>query len=380
VPCSPLYRLPAGRERGRDVGDGRGGDTARGQVARGLEVLVAVQQPGLRGRAVPAGPPELLVVRVQRGRRIGVQHPAHVRLVDPHAERDRGHDDAGRAAEERGHRVVPLAPGQPGVVERHPLARFGERVARRLRAGVRRRVDDPRAGEPGRRADKLLPLVGDRARAVHRQADVRPVEVADHHHGITQAEPPHDLLPHRRRGRRGQRQPDRRADRPRLRAEQHVVGPEVVAPLADQVGLVDGEQPRPRALQRLPGLGVGELLRRQEDERARVARGEQRRRACARRLLRVEHDRRQAGRPHMRELVVLQRDQRRDDDRRARSEHPGQLVDRRLPAPGRQHRQHVAAAGQRLRRAQLSRPQLLEAEPLPGRAPRSRLRPAGRHR
>ena len=245
-----LARLLARRERGRDVGDGPDGDTARGQVARGVEVLVPVQQPGLRGRAVPAGPPELLVVRVQRGRRIGVQHPAHVRLVDPHAERDRGHDDAGRAAEERGHRVVPLAPGQPGVVERHPLACFGERVVRRLRAGVRRRIDNPRACEPVRRADKLLPLVGDRARAVHRQVDVRPVEVADHHHGIAQAEPPHDLLPYRRRGRRGQRQPDRRADRLGLRAEPHVVGPEVVAPLADQVRLVHGEQPRPRPLER----------------------------------------------------------------------------------------------------------------------------------
>ena len=237
---------------------------------------------------------------------------------------------------------------------------------RGLRAGVRRRVDDPRAGEPGRRADKLLLLVGGRARAVHRQVDVRPVEVADHHHGIAQAEPPHDLLPHRRRGRRGQRQPDRRADRLGLRAEPHVVGPEVVAPLADQVRLVHGEQPRPRPLERSPGLGVRQLLRGQEDERTRVTRGEQRRRARTRRLLRVEHDRRQASRLQVRELVVLQRDQRRDDDRRPRSEHPGQLVDRRLPAAGGQHGQHVAAAGQRLRRTQLSRTQLLEAEPLTG--------------
>ena len=37
--------------------------------------------------------------------------------------------------------------------------------------------------------------------------------------------------------------------------EQHVVRPEVVAPLADQVRFVHDEQPRPRALERLPGLG-----------------------------------------------------------------------------------------------------------------------------
>ena len=235
---------------------------------------------------------------------------------------------------------------------------------RRLGAGVRRRVDDPRTGEPARRADKLLPLVGDGERAVHREVNVRPVEVADHHYGIAQAEPPHDFLPDRRRGRRGQRQPDRRANRLGLRAQQHVVGPEVVAPLADQVRFIDDEQPRPRALERLPGLRIRQLLRRQEDKRARLARGEQRRRARPGRLLRVQHDRRQAGRVQVGELIVLQRDQRRDDDGWPRPQHPGQLVDGRLPAAGGQHGQHVEAAGQRLHRAELSRTQPLEAEPL----------------
>ena len=46
-----------------------------------------------------------------------------------------------------------------------------------------------------------------------------------------------------------------------------------MAPLADQVRFVDDEQPRPPALERLPGLRVRQLLRGQEDERARVARG-----------------------------------------------------------------------------------------------------------
>ena len=239
-----------------------------------------------------------------------MQHPPHVRLVDSHAERDRRRDGPGRALEEGSHRLAAVPPGKPGVVERHLLARRGQRVMSRLRAGVRRRVDDPGAGELARRAHDLVLLVGERPHVPRREVDVRPVEVADHDLGIAQAEPPHDLLPHRRRGRRGQGQADRGPDRLSLGAEPHVVGTEVVAPLADQVGLVHHEQPRPGALYRLPGLAVRQLLRREEDERAGVARGQQRGRARTGRLLRVEDDRWQPGRMQVRDLIILQRDQR----------------------------------------------------------------------
>jgi len=51
------------------------------------------------------------------------------------------------------------------------------------------------------------------------------------------------------------------ADRLGLRAEPHVVRAEVATPLADQVRLVHHEQARPRALHRLAGLRVRQLLR-----------------------------------------------------------------------------------------------------------------------
>ena len=167
------------------------------------------------------------------------------------------------------------------MVERHLLARRGERVARRLRAGVGRGVDDPRAA----RARPPPPP----ARAACRRPSARraptggccgrsksPITTS----GSRRPSRRTISSPHRRRGGRGQRQPDRRAERLGLRAEPHVVRPEVVAPLADQVRLVHGEQPRPRAAQRLPGLCVAELLRREEDER-RPARTKQQRRARA---------------------------------------------------------------------------------------------------
>jgi hypothetical protein len=204
------------------------------------------------------------------------------------------------------------------VIQRHPLPGRLKCIVGRLRAGVRRRVDDPRPGELPRGADQFALLVSNGGHVPRRQMELRPVEVADHHYRIAQAEAGDDLLPHRRRGGRGQRQPDRRPERVGLRAEQQVIGPEVAAPLADQVSLVHREQHRP-----------------------------------------------QPRRPQVGQLIVLQRDQRRDDDGRPRPQHPGQLVDRRLAAAGRQHGQHITPAGQRLHRAQLPGTKLPEAQPLP---------------
>ena len=121
---------------------------------------------------------------------------------------------------------------------------------------------------------------------------MRSVEVADHHLGLAKAETAADLEPHGLRGRRGQSDPHRNFKRIRLRSQPHVVRAEVVTPLADQVRLVDHEQPRPRVLQRLPRARVAQLLGREEHERVRVARGSERRRVRTHRLMRVEDNRR----------------------------------------------------------------------------------------
>ncbi len=314
----------------------------------------------MRRLPVAAGAAELLVVRVERRRRVGMQHPAHVGLVDAHPERHRRGDDADRAVEEGRHRGTPLLRREPGVVERHLLTR--ERVLRRLGGGVRGGVDDPRPFELQRRGHQLPVLVLDRLQPPRRELDVRPVEVAHHDLGLAQAESPDDLVAHRLRGGGGERHPHRHLEVIRLRAQPHVVGPEVVPPLADQVRLVDGEQPRPGAPERVEGLVVGELLRREEDERAGSGGGGQRGRVLARGLVRVEHERFEACRPEMRQLVVLQRDQRRDDDRRPGPQQPGELVDGRLSASGRQHREDVAPFGRRGSGAQLSRAKPAEPE------------------
>ena len=203
---------------------------------------------------------------------------------------------------------------EPGVIERDLPTR--ERVVRRLGGGMRGGVDDPGPFEVRRRGGELAVLVLDRLQPPRRERDVRPVEVADHDLGLAQAEATDDLVAHRLRGGGRERDPHRHLEGIRLRAQPQVVGPEVVPPLADQVRLVDGEQPRLGAAERVERLPVGELLGREEDERVVLGGRGQRGRVLVRGLVRVEHDRFQARRPEMRQLVVLQRDQRRDDDRR----------------------------------------------------------------
>ena len=163
--------------------------------------------------------------------------------------------------------------------------------------------------------------------------------------GVAQPEPPADLAPHRRRGGRGERDPHAGAELVRLRAEPQVVRPEVLAPLADEVRLVDDEQSRPARRSAVAGLVVGELLGREEHELVRSAGLDERCRPRPRRLRRVQDRRRQARRAQVGELVVLERDQRRHDDGRPAAQQAGELVDRRLPAAGRQHREHVPPGG-----------------------------------
>ena len=67
-------------------------DVPAGEEAPQAEVLRAVEQHDLGGLAVAAGAPDLLVVGVQRLGDVGVEDPAHVGLVDAHAERGRRDD------------------------------------------------------------------------------------------------------------------------------------------------------------------------------------------------------------------------------------------------------------------------------------------------
>src|SRR6266516_4720515 len=123
------------------------------------------EQARVRVLLVAAGASQLLVVRIERRRRVRMEHPADVWLVDSHPERHSRRDDSRRAVEEGRHRLVPLSCRKPGVVERHPVPGSREHIPRRLRTSVGRRVHDPRAVELRCRALELSMLLLDRADA-----------------------------------------------------------------------------------------------------------------------------------------------------------------------------------------------------------------------
>ena len=200
----------------------------------------------------------------------------------------------------------------------------------------------------------------------HRQLDLGPVEVADHDLGIAQPKAPADLAAHgRRRGGR-ERYPHRCAQLLSLRSKPQVVRPEVPTPLADEVRLIDDEQSRACAAQHRAGLVIGELLGRDEHELVGVGCLDERRRPGTRRLRGIQHGSPKPRLPKVRQLVGLQRYQRRHDDRRPRAQQAGKLIDRGLATAGGQRRQHVPACGGGSNGPLLARPQPLEPKPIAG--------------
>jgi hypothetical protein len=200
------------------------------------------------------------------------------------------------------------------------------------------------------------------------QRDVRPVEPSDDLHRVGQSERPDDLLADVRRGGGGHRHHRRMSETLDDLPEPLIVGAEVVPPGGDAVGLVDRDQRRSGLHEPFDDVGLGELFRGQEHER----------RVPGRHLLQSRghgggrvhrHGAARVGLEQAGHLVTLERDQRRDDDRRSLEQQRGKLVDCRLAAPGRHDEQHVTPVEQVLHRLLLARSQLLPAEALPGRGP-----------
>ncbi len=231
-----------------------------------MQPLVAVlgEQQRPRRRTVAPRAARLLVVRLDRPRNALVADRAHVRLVDPHAERVRRHDDRQRAVHEPPlHRRALLAP-EPRVVHAdRAVERRRELDSELLGTRPRARVDDRRRRARRSQRGRDMAVLRHRRRARDdRERQVRAIEARRHAHRVAQAQPRLDVARDLRRGRR-RRRDDRLRRKPPCRVgEAEVVRAKVVPPLRDAMRLVDDEQPDPRALHRLDERRRGEALRR----------------------------------------------------------------------------------------------------------------------
>ena len=158
-----------------------------------------------------------------------------------------------------------------------------------------------------------------------------------------------------------------RAERARGVGEAEVVGPEVVPPLRDAVGLVDHEEPDARRAHPLEEAGRREALGRHvEEPQLAGQRPLERGGVGARVLLRVDerHAVAEPARAQRLHLVLHERHERRDHDRQVVAQEAGKLVAERLARAGGHDHEHVAARQRRLAGLALPGPEVAEAEEL----------------
>ncbi len=302
------------------------------------EILRAPEELCHRGFAVAAGAAGFLIIGLDRLGHGGVRHEANVRLVDAHAEGDGGdhHHILGRheiALVARAHAGV-----EPGVIGAYRAAAARD-LRRDLVGGVAGGgVDDASAGLIG---DERLELGGQPVAGRDGVADVRPVEAGDDQPIIGNAELLEDVGAGMRVRRSGEREPRHVRKGIEQRAQQTVIGAEVVPPFGDAMRLVDREQrERGRAQQATEALARGAFGRDIEQVQLAVA-------EAAHRLgaiivgggERRGFDAEPLGRA---DLIVHQRDQRRHNHGRAVPRQSRQLIAKRLARAGRHHRQCAA--------------------------------------
>ena len=326
-------------------------------------VAEAEEQQGLGGQTVAAAAPGLLVVALDGLGQVVVHDEAHVALVDAHAEGDRGDDHRDLVPREGVLDAPPLVRRQAGVVGGGVHAVGAELAGDLLGALAREAVDD--AGLAGVAGEELRELVQRLALVDHGVADVGPVEPGDVDGGVAQPEPRAHVVACLGVGRRRAGHDGHAGEQAAQLPELDVLGAEVVAPLADAVRLVDGEEgdaglETVDALEEALGherLG-GDV---QQVELAGVQ-GAQHAARLVRLERRVVGGGADAGRPQRVDLVLHQRDERRDDDAGAGPDHGRQLVTERLAAARGHEHERVAAGDQVVDDLLLMLPVLGEAE------------------
>lgn len=235
-----------------------------------------------------------------------------------------------------------------------------------------RRVDDAGLRLGGGALDDEPAPLGVLQVAADLQPDVGPVEAGDEDTRVAHAEPFDDVLPHRGRGGRGEREDRRAPEAPRGLGQPQVVGPEVVAPGGDALGLVHHEQRGVHLGQPVHHFVLGELLGRQVQEvHLALAHGRPGGVLLGGGQVGVDGDGRGAAVAvgQARDLVPLEGEERRDDHHRAGQQQAGDLVHGGLAGPGGHDDQGVPALQHPLHGRELLGTQLVPAEHLGGGLP-----------
>ncbi|EGY01901.1 hypothetical protein AZA_54302 [Nitrospirillum viridazoti Y2] len=312
-------------------------------LAQHDHILQAVQHQGVGGQAIAAGAAGFLIIGFQAFGRVHVHDESDVGLVDAHAEGDGRHHHHALALDEAvlvglAHRRV-----QAGMIGQGVQPLVLQPVGQRLHPGARQAIDDARVLRMVA-ADEVQQLPALIVLGRHAIGDVGPVEAGDELPRLAQSQALHDVGLGLRVGRGRQRDARHGGETLVQHRQLQVFRPEVVAPLADAVRLVQGEQADARPVQQLQEARGDQPLRRhvQQVQIAPLARP-----LHIQRLAPVQGGVQvggaHTGLPQRVHLVAHQGDQGTDDDGDARPRQGRDLETQRLAAAGGHQHQGVAA-------------------------------------
>ena len=329
-------------------------------------VAMMKEEHTLRRQPVAPGAARFLIVAFEVARQIVVNDGTHIGLVDAHAKGDRRHQYRHIVANEALLILTALLVGQTCVIGESANAVVLQQAGEFVDVAPRLTVDDH--GLLGSGAQQIeqftvrAPML-----APHLVRKVGPVEAGYMNVRLPQPELLQDVDAHTLGRGGGQRQHWRLRVALAQGAKLAVLGPEVVAPLADAVGLVNGQQREADMLRHL--IEKGEKVAAQQTlggdveqsdpprEHSLFALGTLVGAECA-----IEKGGGDAVGAQPIDLVLHQRDQRRDHHREARQQQRRQLIGERLPAAGRHQYKGVAAGQHMLDDLALARTELLMAE------------------
>ena len=327
------------------------------QVFGRRDVAGRKEQDAVGGSAVASGAAGLLIICLHALGHVAVDDVGNVRLVDAHAEGVRGDHDGAAVADEILLILPPLVRAESGVVARGGETAALQQLADLLDALARGTVDDaalvPAFFEQLEQRPALV------LRPQDLKAQVRPVKAGDDRHRVLQLQDADDVAAHLRRrrgGEGGQGGPPRQL----LQKVQNfqIARAEILPPLGDAVRLVDREQRDLQLLrERAEAVGQQPLRRDVEDlvsAEARVAVG-------LAQLLdghgAVDAAGRDAGVLQGHDLILHERDERRDDERQPRQQQGWQLIAKALAAARRHDAEHIAPGQDRVDKRLLPLPE-----------------------
>ena len=216
------------------------------ELGAGQPAIAGIEeQDAARKRAVASGAPRLLVVGLRRGWHGPVHHQADVRLVDAHAEGAGGHDDLHPVGQEVHQRLLPALLGEPRMVRRGEVPCARQLAGERLHHVPGRGVDDRHPVLHGQEPKQRVPpfaVIPHRHDAEPEVPAVEGAEVKVTAPRRTEPECTGDVGTDLRRGAPGEGHALGPPQCPPRPAERPVAGPEVVPPLGDAVGLVNGQE------------------------------------------------------------------------------------------------------------------------------------------